>query len=205
VGRAGDIYHYAYYDAARNTINGLHVYRPLKTRWQLESETYAERVTYSGDAWQASNGWHQEFTANPPRWNAFAARIVPLEGPDYFETEQPLAETMTVRQLKGYIDELAASGFNIIPLSVELQRKLAFPFVTFVMTLLAVPFAMTTGKRGALYGIGIGIVMALLYWVVGSAFAAIGKAGLLGPVLAGWAPNIIVAGTAVYLLLTART
>jgi LPS export ABC transporter permease LptG/LPS export ABC transporter permease LptF len=205
VGRAGDIYHYAYYDAARNTINGLHVYRPLKTRWQLESETYAERVTYSSDAWQASNGWHQEFTTNPPRWNAFAARTVPLEGPDYFETEQPLAETMTVRQLKGYIDELAASGFNIIPLSVEFQRKLAFPFVTFVMTLLAVPFAMTTGKRGALYGIGIGIVMALLYWVVGSAFAAIGKAGLLGPVLAGWAPNIIVAGAAVYLLLTART
>jgi lipopolysaccharide export LptBFGC system permease protein LptF len=34
---------------------------------------------------------------------------------------------------------------------------------------------------------------------------AIGKPGLLGPVLAAWAPNIIGAGAAGYLLLTART
>ena len=90
-------------------------------------------------------------------------------------------------------------------LSGELQKKLAFPFVTVVMTLLAIPFGMTTGKRGTLYGIGVGIVLALGYWVVGSAFAAIGKAGLLGPMMAGWAPNILAAGSAAYLLLTART
>jgi lipopolysaccharide export LptBFGC system permease protein LptF len=44
-----------------------------------------------------------------------------------------------------------------------------------------------------------------MYWIVGSAFAAIGKAGLLGPVMAGWAPNVLAAGSAAYLLLTART
>jgi lipopolysaccharide export LptBFGC system permease protein LptF len=86
-----------------------------------------------------------------------------------------------------------------------LQKKVAFPFVTVVMTLLAVPFGMTTGKRGTLYGIGIGIVIALSYWIAVGAFAAIGKAGLLTPVLAGWAPNVLAAGGAAYLLLTART
>ena len=112
---------------------------------------------------------------------------------------------MTVPQLKEHIDELSASGFNVVPLSVDLQKKLAFPFVTFVMTLLAIPFGMTTGKRGTLYGIGIGIVLALSYWTLSSAFAAIGKAGLLSPLLAGWAPNVIAAGSATYLLLTTRT
>jgi lipopolysaccharide export LptBFGC system permease protein LptF len=112
---------------------------------------------------------------------------------------------MTVPQLKNFIDELSASGFNITPLSVELQKKIAFPFVTFVMTLLAVPFGMTTGKRGTLYGIGIGIVIALSYWFAVGAFGAVGKAGLLSPVLAGWAPNVLAAGGAAYLLLTART
>ncbi len=73
------------------------------------------------------------------------------------------------------------------------------------MTLLAIPFGLTTGKRGTLYGIGIGIVLALSYWTLSSAFAAIGKAGLLGPLLAGWAPNVIAAGSAAYLLLTTRT
>ena len=112
---------------------------------------------------------------------------------------------MTVPQLKRFIDEQAASGFNVVPQMIELQKKLAFPFVTVVMTLLAIPFGMTTGKRGTLYGIGIGIVMALTYWVTGNAFAAIGKPGILSPIMAGWAPNILAAGTAAYLLLTART
>ena len=68
-----------------------------------------------------------------------------------------------------------------MPQQVELHRKLAFPFVTFVMTLLAVPFGVTTGRRGALYGIGLGIVIALSYWMLMSVFVAVGKAGLLPP------------------------
>ena len=136
---------------------------------------------------------------------AFPQRTLALETPDYFETQQPIAEMMTVPELKRFIDEQAASGINVVPLTIDLQKKLAFPLVTIVMTLLAIPFGMTTGKRGTLYGIGIGIVLALGYYVVGNAFAAIGKAGMLNPILAGWAPNILAAGSAAYLLLTART
>ena len=121
------------------------------------------------------------------------------------ETAAPLAEMMTVPQLRRYIEELSASGFNVVPLTIDLQKKLAFPFVTVVMTLLAIPFGMTTGKRGTLYGIGIGIVLALSYWIVMGAFGAIGKAAGLAPVMAGWAPNILAAGSAAYLLLTTRT
>ena len=73
---------------------------------------------------------------------------------------------MTVAQLRRTVRELAATGANVVPQEVDLQRKLAFPFVTFVMTLLAVPFGVTTGRRGALYGIGLGIVLALSYWLL---------------------------------------
>jgi lipopolysaccharide export LptBFGC system permease protein LptF len=63
----------------------------------------------------------------------------------------------------------------------------------------------STGKRGTLYGIGLGIVIALGYWIVISAFVAVGKGGVLSPALAGWAPNVLVASAASYLFLTART
>ena len=112
---------------------------------------------------------------------------------------------MTVGQLRRYVDELSQSGANVVPLRVDLHKKLAFPLVTFVMTLLAVPFGVSTGRRGTLYGIGLGIVIALSYWIVISAFVAVGKGGLLPPALAGWAPNILVASAALYLFLTART
>jgi lipopolysaccharide export LptBFGC system permease protein LptF len=38
-----------------------------------------------------------------------------------------------------------------------------------------------------------------------SVFIAVGKAGLLPPVLAAWTPNIIVTACAAYLMLTAKT
>jgi lipopolysaccharide export LptBFGC system permease protein LptF len=112
---------------------------------------------------------------------------------------------MNFRQLRAYVRELEASGFNVVPHLVALQRKVSFPFVTLIMTLIAVPFAVTTGRRGALYGVGVGIVLAITYWLVFSVCAAIGSAGLMSPLLAAWLPNVLFGAAGVYLLLTVRT
>ena len=119
--------------------------------------------------------------------------------------QQPDADRMTYSQLKQYVEELQASGFNVVPYLVALQRKLAFPCVTLIMTLIAVPFAVTTGRRGALYGVGAGIVLAIVYWTAISLFAALGSGGLMPPTLAAWAPNLMFGAVAAYLLLTVRT
>jgi LPS export ABC transporter permease LptG/LPS export ABC transporter permease LptF len=205
VSRDGDIYHFRLFDPERDELSGLTIYTPRKDEWGLGTMTYADRARYR-NGWRAPAGWIQDFSVHPARWTPFKDRRLPdLEPPDYFETEQPVAEMMTVGQLRRYVQELSASGLNVTAQAVELQRKLAFPFVTLVMTLLAVPFGVSMGRRGTLYGIGIGIVLALSYWILSSVFVAIGKGGLLDPVLAGWAPNIIVLGTACYLFLTVKT
>lgn len=205
VGTRGDIYHYAYFDPIRKRLGNLVVYRPAAEGWELAGETFTPQARYVRGQWIADSGWERDFHSTQATWNTFAARPLPLEPPSYFGAEAPLPEMMTVPELQRHITELSASGFNVAGLSVDLQRKLAFPCVTIVMTLLAIPFGLTTGKRGTLYGIGIAIVLALMYWVVGNAFDAIGKSGLLGPVMAGWAPNVLAAGSAAYLLLTTRT
>ena len=128
-----------------------------------------------------------------------------LEPPEYFKTERPDAELMNFRELEAYIEDLRASGFDVVSLLVALHRKISFPFVTLILTLIAIPFAVTTGPRGALYGVGVGISLAFVYWVVMSAFGAIGSAGLLAPTMAAWAPNLLFGASATYLLLTVRT
>ena len=112
---------------------------------------------------------------------------------------------MSYEELNRHIVQLRASGFHVVPYMVQLQRKIAFPFVALIMTLLAVPFAVTTGRRGALYGIGVGIVLAIIYWTTQSVFAAIGAGGVISPVLAAWAPNILFGAAAAYMILTVRT
>jgi lipopolysaccharide export system permease protein len=204
IGRDGSVYHYGFFDARRDALTSLTVYRLVPGAWRLASQTFATTAEYR-DGWTALKGWTQDFTAGSPTWRAFAQQPVTLESPDYFKTTDTDTELMTVAQLRRSVRELSATGVNVVPQQVELQRKLAFPFVTFVMTLLAVPFGVTTGRRGALYGIGLGIVLALCYWFVMSVFVSIGKAGLLPPALAAWTPNIIVTAGAVYLLLRAKT
>jgi lipopolysaccharide export LptBFGC system permease protein LptF len=153
--------------------------------------------------WQAGPGWTREFS--PLRYVKFSRESVVLEGPGYFSSELPAAEAMSYRQLRDHINGLRVSGFNAVPYLVELHRKIAFPLITIIMALIAVPFAVTTGKRGAMYGIGAGIVLAILYWTAISVFAGIGSAGLMSPLLAAWAPNVIFGCVALYLLLTVRT
>jgi len=204
VGGDGSIYHYGYYNPERDEMTGLVIYRPDQATWTLSSATFASSAIWNA-GWQASSGWTQDFTSPKP-WTPFKSKTLEhLEGPDYFKTEQPVADMMTVEQLWRYVHQLSSSGANVIPLQVDLHKKLAFPFVTFVMTLLAVPFGVSTGRRGTLYGIGLGITIALGYWIVISAFVAVGKGGLLPPLLAGWAPNIMVSSAALYVFLTART
>jgi len=204
IGRDGTIYHYGYFDPKHEVLTSLTMYRLVPNAWKLSSQTYAATAEYRG-AWTGVGGWTQDLAVSPPKVRTFSRESLPIEAPEYFKTEDTEADLMSVAQLRRSVKELAATGANVVPQEVDLQRKLAFPFVTFVMTLLAVPFGVTTGRRGALYGIGLGIVIALSYWFLMSVFVAIGKAGLLPPILAAWTPNIIVSASAIYLLLTAKT
>ncbi len=202
----GTIYHYGHFAPNEVTLHGLTAYRFAEDDWRLAERVFAGVAVYE-DGWQGRDVWVREFGADrsPGTFETSAQLQLPIASPESFATERPDAERMNYQQLDRYVEELSASGVDVVPLRVELQRKLSFPFVTLILTLIAVPFAVTTGQHGALSGVGIGIVLALSYWVVVSIFAAIGSAGILAPVLAAWAPNVLFGGSAVYLLLAART
>jgi LPS export ABC transporter permease LptG/LPS export ABC transporter permease LptF len=204
IGRDGAIYHYAYYDPDRKELAQLKVYQPAVNSWSLAAMTLTETARYTA-GWIGHKVRIGNFVGTESKWTAFDERPLALESADYFESEQPVAEMMTVTQLRRYVSDLASSGLNVVHLAVELQHKMAFPFVTLVMTLLAIPFGVSTGRRGALYAVGLGIILALSYWIVTSLFVALGKSGILAPMLAAWSPNIIVLGSAGYLFLTVRT
>lgn len=212
-GRNGEIYHYQYYDPRRQELNHVAVFEFDPHAHTLTTRRFVQKATYTADAsadaepqWALNQGWVREFgPGNAVRFLPFTDQAARFEAADYFVNEAREPELMNFAQLRVYIDELRASGYNVLEHEVGLHRKVAFPFVTLVMTLIAVPFAVTTGRRGAMYGIGVGIVLALVYWVMISIFAAFGSSGVLDPMLAAWAPNVIFGAVAAYLLLTVRT
>ena len=213
VGTDGEIYNYNYFDPRTDQLQGVSIYEFDRGMNMLRRRVYAERAMYAApegggdDVWRAEQGWSREFDekGEPSGFAAFPESQVEIEPPAYFATQQPDPDYMSYSQLRGYIGRLRDSGLDVIAQQVALERKISFPFVTLIMTLIAVPFAVTTGRRGAMYGIGIGIVLAISYWVTFSVFAALGTGGLLTPLLAAWAPNLLFGAGAAYLLLTVRT
>ena len=88
---------------------------------------------------------------------------------------------------------------------VDLYDKTAFPLVSLTLVILGIPFCFRMGKRGSLYGIGVAIALVGVFLVTFSTTNALGGIGLLPPFLAAWAPNILFAGSGIYLLLRTET
>lgn len=207
VGRAGTMYHYVHFDPRRQELVGLSILRFDPDTRALVERTYAGRAAWASGRWALEQGWVRRFASGTEvaAFERFDRRDVSFEPPDYFAAEAPNPDRMTFAELRRHIDELRVSGYDALEHEVGLHRKIAFPLVTIIMTLIAVPFAVTTGRRGAMYGIGVGIVLALLYWTLISVFAAFGAAGTIAPALAAWAPNLVFGAAAACLLLTVRT
>jgi LPS export ABC transporter permease LptF/LPS export ABC transporter permease LptG len=213
VGTSGDIYHFDYYDPRGQQMSGLTIYEFGDRMPALARRTFAERAVFAGDTggspdtWRLERGWTRELTdtGETKTFTPFEQTEVGIESTAYFNTQLPDERFMSYSQLRDYTERLRGSGLDVSAQLVALERKISFPFVTIVMTLLAVPFAVTTGRQGAMYGIGVGIVMAITYWVAISIFAALGTGGLVNPALAAWAPNLLFGAGAGYLLLTVRT
>jgi LPS export ABC transporter permease LptG len=201
----GRIYYWAVFDPSTSQIIALSVFDPATPPYRLNSHTYVSRASHGPNGWHAETGWTQHFDGDESRREDFEdvpIRLAPLED---FERGQVDTRLMTFGEQRRYIQQLEASGYSVAKQEVELQQKLAFPLVTVVMTLLAVPFGLTTGRRGALYGVGLAIVLTFGYAILTTFFMAAGAAGMLPAVLAAWATNILYLTGALYLLLTVRT
>jgi lipopolysaccharide export LptBFGC system permease protein LptF len=112
---------------------------------------------------------------------------------------------MNYADLREYIDELRATGLQVPELEVELHNKVAYPAISLVMALVALPFAFRLGRRGALYGIGLSLVLGIVLLVVISVFTALGTSGVLPPIVAIWSPAAIFSIFSLYLFLGVRS
>jgi lipopolysaccharide export LptBFGC system permease protein LptF len=90
-------------------------------------------------------------------------------------------------------------------LRVQWHQKFAYPVVTLVMAVLAVPFSLSSGKRGAVTSVAVAVGIAVVYRTVSGLFEAMGNASQLPPLLAAWSPNLIFGMIGSYLILKVPT
>lgn len=214
-GNNDDIYYFRGYDPATRHLTGISRYEFARGMTRLVKHTYGEEASFVGPTasgrgeWLISQGWMREFDdhgdVKAQGFTPIANETREFEAATHYGIEQPQPQFMRLGDLQDYTKRMIASGYDMFTQQVWVARRNAFPFVTFIMTLIAVPFAVTIGRGGAMAGIAVGIGLALVYWVSISIFAALGGGGVIAPVLAAWAPNMLFGAGALYLLLTVRT
>ena len=103
---------------------------------------------------------------------------------------QKKAREKSMKELTRDIEAMGTS-VDVLPLRVELHKKLALSFSNLVFVLIGVPLAITTHRREKFVGFGLAIVLFLIYWGImlgGIAFAIRSTI----PAWAGvWSANII--------------
>ena len=209
-GQNNEIYYYQVFDPDTNHFGGISIFEFDPNTFQLTRRIHAERAHWEEGLkkWVFETGWARTLHgASIQDYRTFdVATFNELhEDPSYFKKEVKQSSEMNYEELRRYIDDLQQSGFDTVRLKVQLQKKIAFPLITLVMAILAIPFAASGHRGGALAGVAIAIGIAIVYWVTAGLFEAMGAANQLPAMLAAWAPDFIFAFAGGYLLLRVPT
>jgi lipopolysaccharide export LptBFGC system permease protein LptF len=209
-GQHSTIYYYQVFDSDRNQFGDLSVFQFDPASFQLVNRISTDRARWDErlHRWVCTSGWERSFQGAAIRdYHPFDVSTfnTVAEPPDYFKKEVKQSLEMNYEQLRRYIHDLQQSGFEVVKLKVQLHKKIAFPVITFVMGVLAIPFALSAGKRGAMAGVATAIGIAVVYSAVSGLFEAMGNISQLPPVLAAWSPDVIFALVGGYLILKVPT
>jgi lipopolysaccharide export system permease protein len=112
-----------------------------------------------------------------------------------FELAEPDKNTddMSAGELMNYFDRIRLSGDKkkILTVAVTIQRKLAFPFVCIVFSLMGAAMGVRPQRTGKATSFGVSVLLIFGYYLVMFVSGALGQAEIISPFLAGWLPNIM--------------
>ncbi len=209
-GQHNDIYYYQFFDADRDQFANLTIFQLDPASFAMTQRIHAERAHWaeSMDRWIYEQGWQR--TLRGPAiagYHAFDVSTFPElgEAPSYFKKEVKQYSEMNYEELRRYIHDLQQSGFDVVRLRVQLNKKLSYPLITLIMAVLAVPFSLSASKKGAVTGVAVAVAIAVVYVVVSRLFEAMGDVSQLPPALAAWSPDLIFALAGAYMVLKIPT
>ena len=209
-GENDKIYNYDLFDPDHQLFGGLNVFELDPDTFQVRRRIYASRATWepTQSTWVLAGGWVRDFDGGqvthyrPFKVNSLSELTEP---PSYFRREVKQSYQMNWRQLGEYILSLKQAGFDTSRLSVQWQKKFAFPLIAAIIVFLGAPFAFLVGTRGAIGGLAVAVGIGIVYWATAALFEAMGSVGQLPAFLAGWAPDAIFGLLGVYFFLRMPT
>jgi len=195
-------------------MNGIQV---IQRRPDGRSEEY--KLLAKTGRWIDGRWWFSEIqTQNYDEWGN-------PKGPPRFELSRPMnnltesprdflneikdpglePELFSARELYAYVSaNPEREPRTLARITADLHSRLAMPWACLIVTLLGVPFGNQTGRKGALVGIGLVLLMFLGYYGLTLIGLWMAKESIVPAWLGGWLPNMTFLGISLVMVFRMR-
>lgn len=114
--------------------------------------------------------------------------------PSDFSRRLNVVESMSLKELNDFIKVSRMQGeVNVIAYQIEKYKRIAYPFSTFILTLIGVAVSSRKVRGGIGVQLGAGLVISFSYILFMQFSSQFSIGGSIPPLIAVWIPNIIFA------------
>ncbi len=107
---------------------------------------------------------------------------------------------MWFSELRRHIESMPEKNEEYYEALLELHKKFSMPAACIVLGFLAFPLGLQAKRSKRSFGLGLGLLFFLLFYLILSAGKIYGETGEAPPALAMWAPNIVLAVVGIYFM-----
>lgn len=204
----GEFFHIAFFDGSQNIIRGLDICQPDSTFSGIKRRIVAPTATWKDDSWVLGETKLWGFTgkkdidyqAPPPNAN----KLLDLK-PQNFAKAGKKSLDLGFFELREHIAGLKKTGEKANREILDLHLKLAFPLTNLIAVFFFVPIATSNIRsrgRGLLFALALALGFTQL--ILLRMAQSLGYAGVIDPVWAAWAPNILFSALGIFLLMRAE-
>jgi lipopolysaccharide export system permease protein len=182
----------------RKEMIGVNIYK-LNPDFSVRERIKAGRLVWEDTAWKLRES--QKFVTRddaiiPQTADGEAYNIV--DRPEDMGMIVKSSEEMNFTELWDYVRKLKGSGYKAVRYEVDLHGKVAYPFASLLMVMIATPFSLQRVRSGgAARGIALSLLIATVYWALTSGGRALGLSGAMPPLQAAWLANTVFAVLAI--------
>lgn len=107
---------------------------------------------------------------------------------------------MSLGEIRNRLKNIPVSSPEYYSLLMELHRKIALPVACIILGLVGAALGAQSRFAGTSYGISIGLVVFLFYYLILALARGLGEAGVVYPAIGMWVPNLTFTVIAIYLM-----
>lgn len=169
----------------------------------LEYKMMADNIHWDSikNKWSVTNYYIRTIKGNKETISTGAKKDIKINiDQKQFSRRENFMEAMSLKELNTYIKRLKMQGSDNVNLNIiEREKRIAFPFSTFILTMIGVTLSTRKVRGGIGVHIGTGLTLSFAYILFLQFSSQFAISGSLSPMLAAWIPNIIFTFISLYL------